>query len=101
VEITNTKLSLEFEMDRLQLLNRLEPDLIREDGECLALLSIAVSLKIIADNTNRQSLLQKVEAAHTQMVNALGKRRNRLSLSEAIDSATNYFHKLTGIRYVP
>lgn len=75
----------EVELDRLHTLLRLEPHLSPEDGESPALLSIAVSLKRIADVVDRQPRELRMEAHQIRMLSAL---RDRYRKGSAVFSAT-------------
>lgn len=101
VDITNSKQLLEFQMDELETLNRLEPNITPRAGESVALLSIAISFKRVADTIDRRTPGQRVEQAHTSMVIELCKRNNfakGLNFSEVMKLVGDYFFKLTGIR---
>lgn len=69
--IEPNKVLFEMELNRLYTEIRLEPHLSPEDGEGPALLSIAVSLKRIADVIDRQSCERRMEGHKVAMVSAL------------------------------
>ena len=97
----NDDLMLELEMNRLETLNRLEPNLTTEEGENIALLSIAISLKRIADQQDQRTPGQRVKEAHVAMVNELP-RRNHFARSRSCSAMMKRwgysFFKRTGIQ---
>jgi hypothetical protein len=97
--IDDEEAKLQRELDHLYTLNRLEPNICARDGECEIELSKAISQKRIADALERRTPGEVVRDHHTNMVKSLGGQHwRRLTLSQSIKVASDYFAKLTGVR---
>jgi hypothetical protein len=92
------KQKLKSDMDILETLNRLEPNVTPCFGENTNELSIAISLKRIADAFDRRTPGEAAKEAHIKMVRALSTSHRKLGFSASMKLVGDYFRDLIGIQ---